>query len=152
MEENDLTRAQSEALVLLAKEANESLDAAASGAANRAFNLGCSVTLIPGLILTALVAIFTQLNWSAVAITLVLVVFAVVGFANLAAFTAAKSAAERAYQEDVSPHIKHTLAEAHIDRQLFIAAAGESLPASARLNRFLLQESQVLPGEIGKTA
>lgn len=151
MNENTLTLDQTEPLALLAKEANDTLEAEASGAASRAFNLGCSVTLIPGLILAALVAIITRLNWSAVAITLVLVGFAVVGFANLASVTAAKRVAERTFQEDVLPRIDHTLAETHTERHHFIAVAGEALPASARLNILLSQETHMPSEEIGNS-
>lgn len=143
-----LTAEQQGVLAELAESANQELEEAGAVGATHAFNLGCSATLIPGLLLVVLIFLFTQANWVIAGTTLVLVVMAVLGFANFAAFVARKRRMERVYELNVSPTIERTIKAMNVDRPAFDQLAGAVLPENAVLREYLaappLTESQDL--------
>ena len=81
MNEPDITQPEGEAaaptreqiLSELAESTNQEFEAAVASSSNRAFNLGCSLTLLPGIILVLLVFILSRANWAMTLVTAVLV-------------------------------------------------------------------------------
>lgn len=126
-----------QSLERLALEANQKLEEAGQNGASQAFNLGCTVTALPAAILVLLVFVLTRGNWVAAAVTLVLAMTAILGFANYAAYTARAKTMERTFQGTLSPEITRTLKTMDLPPARFDQAADAALPEDAVLRKFL---------------
>jgi hypothetical protein len=135
---SSLSPEQQAALAQLALEANTKLETSAQEGANHAFNLGCSVGILPGAIIVLLAFILGRSNLLGAIIAALLVVLALVGFANYAAFQAKHNTLQRTYQRDIAPEIERTLNRLELSHQDFNHAAGAALPENAALRSFLL--------------
>lgn len=131
------TPEQHQELSELAASLNEKLENAGQSAANQAFNLGCSVAVIPALIVMLIVYIVARSNWISIGGALVIVLLAVIGFANFAAYRARTNTIARTYQRDIHPEIVRTLNKMELDLSGFNQAAREVLPVNAVLLRHL---------------
>jgi len=138
---------QDEQLRRLASESNDQLEAAGLTNASHAFNLGCSASLLPVLIIILLVFLLSKQNWVAVAVATTLSGILIVGLANLAAYVARGKAIEQTYQIVVKPDIERALRKMQLERSDFTRAADETLPASAVLRRFLPVIAQAETGQ-----
>jgi hypothetical protein len=134
-----------EALSTLALSANERLEAAGRNSASLAFNLGCSIGLLPAILVVVLVFVLAHANWLASAAALLLSGALVLLLANLAAYTARNNAIRRTYKEQVSVDIQRALAELGIQEQVFLEQAEQSLPVGATLRKFLVPEIHTRP-------
>ncbi len=132
----ELDGQQHQTLVNLAQESNQALVEAGQGGANRAFNLSCSITLLPGLVIVLLVLFFSRLNWVAAAIAATLAVLVALGLANWSAYTAKRQTIRRVFEMEVEPQIRRTLSREHIPWSSFEQVAEETLPQDALLLRF----------------
>lgn len=137
MEEQPLTPDQQEALDLLVKEANDKLEDAGQSRATQAFNLGCSMTLIPGLVVVVLAFILSRANWVMALIIAAVVILLALGLANLAAYTAKTNAIQRIYQLEAGPEIERALKKIELSRAVFDARARHILPQDAALQGFI---------------
>lgn len=138
MQEQSINAEQHAALAQLALESNAKLESSAQEGANHAFNLGCTVGLLPGAILVVLAFILGGSSLLGAIITALLVVLALVGFANYAAYQAKNNTLQRTYQRDIAPEIERTLNHLGLTHQDFKHAAGDALPGNAALRSFLL--------------
>jgi hypothetical protein len=132
-----LTREQNERLTLLAQESNQELESAGQSGATRAFNLGCYVGLLPAGILVLVTLILTHGSILTAAVIILLALLAIVGFVNLAAYTAKAKAIDRIYQEKVNPEIQRTILALNISRLGFDILASQVLPQEATLRNYL---------------
>jgi hypothetical protein len=139
--QDNLPGSDQEALAHLVEESNETLENAGQSAATRALNLGCSMSLIPALLLVAATFIFTRGNWIAAGIVFFLVLIGVLGIANWMAFTARNNSVKRIYQEQVSREIERSLRSLGADRITFDRLADEMLPEQAILRNYLSNQS-----------
>lgn len=137
MNSAELTPDQNRNLLELAEKANHELEAAGEAGAGRAFNLGCSLTLLPALAVILIVAVFSRLNWVAIFITTVLALVATLIVANLVAYTARTNTMQRTYQVIVQPEIERRLNGLDLDRSVFDHFASQRLPEAAVLQRYL---------------
>ena len=147
MEEQPLTPDQQEALDLLVKEANDKLEDAGQSRATQAFNLGCSMTLIPGLVVVVLAFILSRANWVMALIIAAVVILLALGLANLAAYTAKTNAIQRIYQLEAGPEIERALKKFELSRAVFDARARHILPKDAALQG-LIQVSNPVESEM----
>jgi uncharacterized protein (DUF2062 family) len=136
---------QQEELSNLALSANEHLEAAGRDSASLAFNLGCSIGLLPGILVVILVFVLAHANWLAAAAALFLSGALVLVLANLAAYTARNNVIQRTYKEKVSVDIQHALAELGISEQLFLDQVEQTLPIGATLRKFLVPDVHAEP-------
>lgn len=143
MNSAELTPDQNQSLLELAEEANQELEAAGEAVAGRAFNLGCSITLLPALAVVLIVAVFTRLNWVAVFITTILALVATLIVANMVAYTARTNTIERIYQTKVQPEIVRRLRGLELERSAFDRLARQHLPEAAVLQRYLPPTTEV---------
>ncbi len=132
-----LTLEQSERLTLLAHDVNQELETAGQSGATHAFNLGCYVGLIPAGILVLVVLVLTRGSILSAVVISLLALLGIVGFANLAAYTAKAKAIDRIYQEKVNPEIQRTLQSLNITRLGFDNLASQVLPQDAVLRTYL---------------
>jgi hypothetical protein len=140
-----LSAEQQEALSSLASGANERLETAGRNSANQAFNLGCSIGLLPVVLVAVLVFLLGHANWLAAAAALLLSGALVLVLANLAAYTARNNVIQRTYKEQVNPDIQHALIDLGISKQRFLEQAKQSLPVGATLRKFLVSEIPTEP-------
>jgi hypothetical protein len=140
-----LNAEQREELSSLALGANEHLEAAGRDSASLAFNLGCSIGLLPGILVVVLVFVLAHANWLAAAAALLLSGALVLVLANLAAYTARNNVIQRTYKEKVSVDIHRALVQLGISEQLFLELADQSLPVGATLRKFLVPEIHAEP-------
>jgi CHASE3 domain sensor protein len=140
-----LNNERQEALSSLALSANERLETAGRESASLAFNLGCSIGLLPGILVVVLVFVLAHANWLAAAAALLLSGALVLVLANLAAYTARNNVIQRTFKEQVSADIHRSLVEMGISDQSFREQAEQSLPAGATLRKFLVLEHPLEP-------
>ena len=136
VENHPLKAQQKETLTELIETCQETLDQAEESSANRAFNLGCSVGLIPAALFVLLAYILSKGSWIAAAITSLLMVIMLMGFASLSASIARKNTLQRTYQEKVKPSIEAALAEMGVNRSSLDALADEMLPVGSALRDY----------------
>ena len=137
MEAFDFSPEQNEALAGLVDRSNEALVEAGQSSATHAFNLGCSVSLLPAAILVILAFILTRGSWVFGFISILLALLAIVGVANLVASTAKEKAIQRTYQEKVAPEIEQKLSELNMDQDRFGLWVSNNLPDGAILRSYV---------------
>ena len=128
---------QKAALASLAESANARLETIAAASSSQAFNVGCSVGLMPGLFIVALVFFLSRGSIAAAAIAFLLVSLFLVLFANVIAYIARSKSVDRAYQDEINLEIELSLREGSFSRNTFEQAAGQVLPAEAALRKYL---------------
>lgn len=133
-----LNAQQQDELSSLVLSANEHLEAAGRDSASLAFNLGCSIGMLPGILVVIVVFVLAHSNWLAAAAALLLSGALVLVLANLAAYTARNNVMRRTYKEKVSVDIQHALVELGISEQLFLEQVEQTLPVGATLRKFLV--------------
>lgn len=132
-----LTPQDRETLVTLVEDANEKLEQAGQSGANYAFNLGCTVGLIPAIGIVLVTFIFSRGSWVMAAVAGLLMILAILVFANLVASIAKSRSIDRTYQINVNPEIERTIKGMAVPRLSFNSLAWEVLPEGAVLRSFL---------------
>jgi len=123
---------------------NDRLEEKSQSSTNHAFNLGCSIGIFPGLVAILIVAFISRWNPASILITILLVLLALMIFANLISLQARTRALEKLFQDEVLPEISRTLTEANISRVEFNRIASGALPANATLQKYLSPASEIL--------
>ena len=141
---NELGPDQITNLDKMISEASERLETTGHASTNHAFNLGCSVGLIPALFFILLTYILTQGNWIAAVIMGLLMLLALLGFASFMASIARTNSVNRVYRDQIKPEIDSELMRLNIDQQTFYQFAVETLPEGATLLRPILSYSEKL--------
>ena len=134
---SSLSSQQTEALTQLAQDADQKLEDAGQTGASRAFNLGCSISMLPAVILILLAFFLSRANWAFSLITALVIGLLMLGLASLAANTAKRNTIGRVYQESVEPEIRQALRELDLARSQFDNLANQVLPQRATLRRYL---------------
>jgi hypothetical protein len=132
-----------EDLAQLAERLNEILREGGAGNAEYAFGLGCSIGLIPFLLVLVVLFFFKVINLILAFILLVMGSLALVGISMLAAQRARASGIRRAYSTSVESEIVQYLAVNELTRAQFDRAVSRLLPHDAPLQPFLTQKEQV---------
>jgi hypothetical protein len=139
MEDLPLTSENITALTLLVETSNGKLEAAAAASSSQAFNVGCSVGLMPGLIIIVLVFFLSKGSIAATAISILLVALFLILFANGVAYVSRSKAIDRLYNEQIKSEIDQILNEEMLTRQNFTRVASRVLPQDAALHKFLVE-------------
>jgi Flp pilus assembly protein TadB len=129
----DLSAEQQSALDQLAVQSNDKLQETGSKATSHALNLGCSMSLVPSLIILILVFLISRSNWVALGIAATLVILTAVILASLLATVARKRAVQREYELNIQPEIERQLREVPAGWDAFQTAALQALPEDAAL-------------------
>jgi hypothetical protein len=130
-----------EQIVTFIHHADETLDEKAMINANRAFNSGCLLSLIPSIIIIVLTYIISGGGWIPAAITATLLMIAVLLFANFTAYTARNRTMDRVFKNEIYPDIQNFIIEEEISQEDFNRLASYNLPIGASLLRCLNIES-----------
>lgn len=142
MDDLPLSAENIETLTMLAESSNGKLEAAAAASSSQAFNVGCSVGLMPGLIIIFLVLFLTKGSIAATAIAILLVAMFMILFANGVAYISRINAIGHLYQEQVKTEIDQILQEEMLSRKNFAQVASQVLPHDAALQKFLVENKQ----------
>jgi len=118
-------------------EVNDELEKAGTASANQAFNVGCSVGLLPVIVIVLLAFFISGNSWIATAITAGLMLLAWIGFANLVAQISKSKSITRTYKDYLAERITRELRELNISQSQFNQTALEILPKGAALRSFL---------------
>lgn len=137
MRASPLTENEQQDLAAFIDETNQRLEDETMENANRAFNLGCMVGLLPAGLVVLLSYFLTKGSWIPVGITAVLMFIALMLFTNLAAYTARNRTMERVYEEQIAPTIEVKLSEYQVNEDEFSQIADEVLPAGAMMRNYL---------------
>ncbi len=145
MNEPDMTQPEGEAaaptreqiLSELAESTNQEFETAVASSSSRAFNLGCSLTLLPGIILVLLVFILSRANWAMTLVTAVLVTMVAAIFTIFVAQQTKTRSTERVYGEAIQPQLTRSLQEQGCTWAEFADQARQTLPPGALLLPFL---------------
>lgn len=118
-------------------ELNDRLEDASQASMSRAFNLGCSIGLIPAAL--AVVAVFFFFKGSLIGafFTAFVLALGILAFANLSAYLAKARTIQRVYKEQINPDIDKFLVDQSFTRQEFDNKADLSLPSQALMRMFL---------------
>lgn len=131
-----------EALIEFATATNEKLEGASQASAYRAFNLGCTIGLIPALLVGFAAFFIANNSWVAAVATAIVMLLAVAGFAALAAYITRARRMDRIYHEQVAPEISQKLEELQVERPEFLRIAERELPTNAALVHLMTIELQ----------
>lgn len=118
-------------------DANFHLETTAAANANQAFNLGCSMVLMPGLILVLLIFLISQGNWIMGGGAAVLVIMASLIVANFVALITKQRTLERTYTDKIRPELELGLQTSGLTLESARSVAANILPDTAALLRFL---------------
>jgi hypothetical protein len=109
---------------------------------NHAFNIGCSVSLIPLALFVGLVFLISKFNWIITLVALVFSLLAALGLAALVASFARKNSSDKTYQLHIAPEIERNLVTLNLTRVEFDRLADDLLPQGAMLRNYLERSPQ----------
>jgi hypothetical protein len=135
--DRDLSPELKQELSNLAETSNQKLDDSGKESANQAFNLGCMIGIIPAAIVVLIGIIATRASWAIVALIVILMLMALLGFANLVAVISRSKTMDRVYRTETNPSIEKFLQDKSIQREQFDLLAWETLPEGAVLFKYL---------------
>jgi len=132
-----LSADQREELRQLAESANEKLVKAGASSAEQAFGLGCSLGILPLLVVVIVLFILGIFNLIMALIAITFGGLALAGISALLSFRARSRAIGSLYQKEVGPEIDAYLSVRGLPRPQFDSLAGETISAEAPLRSFL---------------
>jgi hypothetical protein len=143
VEQHDQPQIPSDDLVEFAESLNETLRQGGAGRAEQAFGLGCSLGLIPLLLVIVLLLVFKFINLILAFILLVMGALVLAGVSMLAAQQARQNGVRQVYITSVEVEINKYLAQSHLSRTRFDSLVSQVLPQDAPLQAFLNQKEQI---------
>jgi hypothetical protein len=132
-----ITIEQQERVLAVIEQVHEKLESAAQSNTTHAFNLGCSVGLLPAALIIGVAFLITKGSWIAAVITALLMAIALLGFASLVANITRVNIIENTYKNEALPQIEAVLQELDISRTDFDCLANQYLPEGAYLRKYL---------------
>jgi hypothetical protein len=146
MDTLQLPEEQTQELTALVEGLNEKLRSSASSSAERAFGIGCSIGLVPVVIIAVVLYSLRLINLILAVLVGIMSVMFLVGVASLLSSVARANTLKRTYQREVEPEINRFTSQHGLPRQQFDTLASISLPDDAPLQIFL----KPLPPEQGE--
>lgn len=140
----DFSKGPDPAINQLLEEAELKLDEAGKTSATLAFNLGCTTGLIPAALLIAITYLATK-SWLAAVLMGILMLLALLGFANLAASMARTRTMQRIFNTEIATKIDQELTNQQISLETFHHYAWEYLPGSSLIGQYLPQPPKTEP-------
>jgi hypothetical protein len=128
---------EKESMALLISSLNDELEASANESANRAFNLGCVVGVLPIVILVILTYFLTNHSWVGAVVMFILLMLGLILFANLVAGISRQNTIKRVYREKIDPNIEIALNEYQVDRHMFDLEVIKLLSSESALGEFI---------------
>lgn len=126
---------------------NDHLEETARASSNQAFALALTAGLIPAGIFVLVVFMLLKRSLVGALFSAILMLLALVVFANLAAYITRARVARRVVEEVIAPQIAEILTEYQITRQEFDLIAGETLEQNALLCVYGLQGALKTPAD-----
>jgi len=123
-------------------EVEEQLEESGRLSANRAFNLGCWLGLVPAAVLTGIIFLISEESWVVTIVSAVMIVISLVALANLAAYIAKNRAIKRTYFEEINPRIEEEITRINISEAEFCEVAEGILPPDSLTIQFLKVQAE----------
>jgi len=127
---------QKAVLIGLVEAANHDLEDVASASANRAFNLGFAIGILPACVIVVGTFILTRYSWVGSFVMLILMSLALVLTSNVIAAVARTNAMKRLFQESIRPQIQSQTLEFDLTEGQFASICYETLPPGSPLLQF----------------
>jgi len=134
---SDMASRSREKASQMIRDANQNLVQAGAGAAESAFGLGCSLGVLLGLALLALIFILGSRNWILLGLVAIGAALFAAGASAIISARAKSATMAGTYARDVEPEIEKTIQSNRFTRQEFDALANEILDKNAPLRRYL---------------
>ena len=141
-----LTTEQNQELTALVEDLNEKLRSAASSSAERAFGIGCSLGLVPVVIIAVVLYSMHIINLILAVLVTIMSILFLIGTASLLSSIARTNTLKRTYQREIEPEINRFTALHEMPRSQFDTLASQVLADDAPLQSFL----EPLPPEQGE--
>ena len=128
---------QNQELVFFLEKVDDQLEESGRLTANRAFNLGCWLGLVPAAVLTLIVFLLSEGSWVVTIVSAVMILISLIALANLAAYISKNRALRRTYIEEIEPQIDAEIRRMNISLTEFRETANNTLPPDSLINQFL---------------
>ena len=137
MDTIQLSPEQDQELQALVEDLNEKLRSAASSSAERAFGIGCSLGLIPVVIVAVVLYSMQILNLILVVLVGFISIMFLLGTSSLLSSIARSNTLKGTYQREIEPEINQFITRYEMPRQQFDTLASQVLADDAPLQKFL---------------
>jgi hypothetical protein len=124
-----------EATVEFILDLEDQLEEAGQISANRAFNLGCWIGLVPAGVLITLIFFLSEGSWVVTLVSAVMIMISLIALANLAAFLAKSRSMNRRYDDQIKPQIGIKLEEFELTDDEFNQIMIDMLPKDSALRK-----------------
>ena len=124
----------------------EQLEDSARLTANRAFNLGCWLGLVPAAVLTIIVFLLSEGSWVVTVVSAVMILISLLALANLVAYISKKRALRRTYVDEIQPQVEAEITRLNISTSEFYEIAAGILPPDSLIIQFMcaqLEENKI---------
>lgn len=135
-ETNSSNDGSPDALAELVANASEKLEQTSETTTSQAFNLGCSVGLIPAGIIILLTAIVSRGNLTAIMISILVMAISLSIFASLAAYLARSRTIDRLNREEIFPYLESKSQELGFNREELVMTIDQLAPKGSPLRRY----------------
>lgn len=123
-------------------EVEEQLEESGRLSANRAFNLGCWLGLVPAAVLTGIIFLLSEGSWVVTIVSAVMIVISLIALANLAAYIAKNRAIKRTYFEEINPRIEEEITRINISEAELCEVAEGILPPDSLTTQYLKVQAE----------
>jgi hypothetical protein len=134
---SDIASKSREKASQLIRDANQNLVQAGAGAAESAFGLSCSLGVLLGLALLAVIFLLGSRNWILLGLVATGAALFAAGASAIISARAKSATMAGTYGRDIEPEIEKTIQSNLFTRQEFDALAHETLDKNAPLRRYL---------------
>lgn len=124
-------------------EADQRLEETGQSSANRAFNLGCWMGLLPTALLSILIFFLSKGSWVVTFVSAVMIFISLAALSNLIAYIAKNRSINRYFDEQMENEIEQQLVEFDISHQEFNQVVETSLPAGSALRKTINRTNTV---------
>lgn len=128
---------QNQELEIFLEKIDEQLEESGRLTANRAFNLGCWLGLVPAAVLTLIVFLLSEGSWVVTIVSAVMILISLIALANLIAYISKNRAIKRTYFEEIEPQIDAEIRRMNITLPEFREIANYTLAPNSIINQFL---------------
>jgi hypothetical protein len=113
------------------------LEEAGQISANRAFNLGCWLGLVPAGMLTLLIFFLSEGSWIVTLVSAVMILISLIALANLAAYFAKSKSMSRRYDDRIKAQVAKILEEFELTGDEFNQIMVDTLPGDSVLKKLM---------------
>lgn len=134
---SDIASKSREKTSQMLRDANQALVQAGAGAAESAFGLSCSLGVLLGLVVLAVIFLLGSRNWILLGLVAIGAALFAAGASAIVSARAKSATMAGTYTRDIAPKIEKNIQSNRFTRQEFDALAHETLDKNSPLRRYL---------------